>query len=90
MNFSKPLNTQTQAPRFHGAALVVKLALALSASVMGAYQAIAQSFTLVSPDVVAGQAIAQLFAFNGFGCTGQNISPGLTWSNPPAGTKSLQ
>ena len=49
----------------------------------------AQSFQLQSADIVPGQAIAQTFAFNGFGCTGQNTSPALSWSNPPAGTKSF-
>lgn len=27
--------------------------------------------------------------FNGFGCTGQNLSPQLSWQNVPAGTKSF-
>jgi Raf kinase inhibitor-like YbhB/YbcL family protein len=27
--------------------------------------------------------------FNGLGCTGQNISPALRWTDPPEGTKSL-
>ncbi len=27
--------------------------------------------------------------FNGFGCTGENSSPQLFWSNPPEGTKSF-
>jgi len=27
--------------------------------------------------------------FNGFGCSGANISPQLSWENPPAGTKSF-
>ena len=27
--------------------------------------------------------------YNGVGCTGENISPALTWKNPPAGTKSF-
>jgi Raf kinase inhibitor-like YbhB/YbcL family protein len=27
--------------------------------------------------------------FNGFGCTGKNISPEIKWSDLPAGTKSL-
>ncbi|MFN7857317.1 MAG: YbhB/YbcL family Raf kinase inhibitor-like protein [Acidovorax sp.] len=47
------------------------------------------AFTLKSADVPDGGSIAQQFAFNGFGCTGQNVSPSLEWSNPPAGTKSL-
>ncbi|WP_409942688.1 YbhB/YbcL family Raf kinase inhibitor-like protein [Acidovorax sp.] len=47
------------------------------------------AFTLKSADVVAGGTIPQEFAFNGFGCTGQNVSPSIEWSNLPAGTKSL-
>ena len=27
--------------------------------------------------------------FNGFGCTGENTSPQLSWANAPAGTKSF-
>lgn len=49
----------------------------------------AQTFQLQSADIAAGQAIPQTFAFNGFGCTGQNMSPAMSWSNPPAGTKSF-
>jgi Raf kinase inhibitor-like YbhB/YbcL family protein len=49
----------------------------------------AQTFQLQSADIAAGQAIAQTFAFNGFGCTGQNLSPALSWSNAPAETKSF-
>lgn len=47
------------------------------------------SFTLKSTDIAAGGVIAQSFAFNGFGCTGQNESPSLMWANPPEGTKSF-
>lgn len=46
----------------------------------------AQTFTLTSNDV-GGQATMQQ-VFNGFGCTGSNISPELSWMNAPAGTKS--
>jgi len=49
----------------------------------------AQSFELSSPDIAAGQPIGQRFVFNGFGCTGQNISPALSWKNAPADTKSF-
>jgi Raf kinase inhibitor-like YbhB/YbcL family protein len=27
--------------------------------------------------------------FNGFGCSGKNVSPALAWSGAPAGTKSF-
>ena len=45
-------------------------------------------FTLKSPDVQNGKKMAESQVFNGFGCTGQNISPALAWSDPPEGTKS--
>lgn len=47
----------------------------------------AQTFTLKSNDV-GGQATQKQFA-NTFGCTGENISPQLSWENPPAGTQSF-
>ena len=48
----------------------------------------APPFTFTSPDLAAG-TFADTFVLNGFGCTGQNVSPALTWSNAPAGTKSF-
>ncbi len=47
----------------------------------------AQTFTLKSNDV-GGQATDKQ-VFKGFGCEGQNISPQLSWENPPEGTKSF-
>lgn len=44
---------------------------------------------LTSPDIAAGGIIAERHAFNGFGCTGGNVSPALAWSGAPAGTKSF-
>lgn len=49
----------------------------------------AQAFSLASADIPARQPIAQAFAFNGFGCTGRNVSPELSWHGAPAGTKSF-
>ena len=46
-------------------------------------------FTLASPDIAEGKAIAAAQVFNQFGCTGGNISPAVSWSNAPAGTKSF-
>lgn len=46
------------------------------------------SFTLSSPDIAAGSTIANKHVLNGFGCSGENISPALVWTNPPAGTLS--
>lgn len=49
----------------------------------------AQSLTLSSPDIKEGATIASEQVFKGFGCTGSNISPALSWSGAPAGTKSF-
>jgi Raf kinase inhibitor-like YbhB/YbcL family protein len=45
------------------------------------------TFTLSSKDL-GGQA-TQMEEFNGFGCTGKNQSPQLSWKNAPEGTKSF-
>jgi Raf kinase inhibitor-like YbhB/YbcL family protein len=46
-------------------------------------------FTLTSPDIAQGRKIAAAQVFNSFGCSGQNISPALTWSHAPKGTQSF-
>ena len=47
----------------------------------------AQTFTLKSDDI-GGQMIKET-EFNGFGCSGTNQSPQLSWENAPEGTKSF-
>ncbi len=47
----------------------------------------AQTFTLKSNDI--GGQMTSKEVFNGFGCNGNNISPQLSWSNAPEGTKSF-
>lgn len=49
--------------------------------------AYSQTFTLKSKTLL-GQATEKQ-VFNGFGCTGLNISPDLYWENPPKDTKSF-
>jgi len=49
----------------------------------------AQTMTLSSPDIKDGGTIANQQVFKGFGCTGDNISPALSWSGAPANTKSF-
>jgi Raf kinase inhibitor-like YbhB/YbcL family protein len=46
-------------------------------------------FTLTSTDFTDGGKIAQPQVFNGFGCTGGNVSPALKWSGAPAATQSF-
>src|ERR1700735_2684615 len=64
-------------------------ALALLAAFLGAQGAAAQSLTLTSPDIAPGATIAKEQVANVFGCTGGNVSPALSWSGAPAGTKSF-
>lgn len=45
--------------------------------------------TLTSQDIQEGSRMAKHFVFNGFGCSGDNLSPQLSWNNAPKGTKVL-
>lgn len=58
------------------------LGLLLSASLFAQ-----KTFTLSSKDV--GGEATKTEEFNGFGCTGKNQSPQLSWINAPEGTKSF-
>jgi len=62
---------------------------AIGVSALGAGAASAQSLTLTSADIKEGASIANEQVFKGFGCTGGNLSPALSWSGAPAATKSL-
>ena len=63
------------------------LALAATTTLAGAQPA--PKLTLTSPDLKPGARLTAKQVFNGFGCSGQNVSPALAWSNAPAGTKSF-
>lgn len=54
----------------------------------GAAAAHAQAFKLASPDIKDGR-IAEEQVFNGFGCSGKNLSPALRWSGAPKEAKSF-
>jgi Raf kinase inhibitor-like YbhB/YbcL family protein len=62
------------------------LAAALATTALGT--ANAANFKLMSPTVKPGSTLSEAQVFNGFGCTGKNVSPALKWSGAPAGTKS--
>jgi len=44
---------------------------------------------LTSPDIESGATLNDKQVFNGFGCSGDNISPALAWDDVPKGTKSF-
>jgi phosphatidylethanolamine-binding protein (PEBP) family uncharacterized protein len=54
-----------------------------------AVDAAAAKFKLSSPDIKPGGTIQEKFVFNTGGCTGSNMSPALSWSGAPEGTKSF-
>lgn len=49
----------------------------------------AGSLTLSSNDIEQGKFMAKAQEYNGFGCSGGDLSPHLKWSNAPKGTKSF-
>lgn len=51
--------------------------------------ALANEFTLSSPDIAEGQQLSNAYVFQGFGCEGSNTAPTLTWSGVPEGTESF-
>ena len=63
--------------------LITALSLFISTS------ALADSLTLSSNDIAPGEFMNKAQEFNGFGCTGANLSPHLKWSNAPEETKSF-
>lgn len=44
---------------------------------------------LNSPDIADGKTLGSAQVYQGFGCSGGNVSPALNWSDVPAGTKSF-
>ncbi|WP_261379306.1 YbhB/YbcL family Raf kinase inhibitor-like protein [Denitratisoma sp. DHT3] len=47
------------------------------------------AFVLRSPDLSADTLIPNKHVYNGFGYTGENVSPALEWRGAPADTKSF-
>jgi Raf kinase inhibitor-like YbhB/YbcL family protein len=63
------------------AALLLSMLLPVAAQAGG--------FMATSPDLDARRAIPEKFVFNGFGCSGENVSPAVIWRDAPADTKSF-
>jgi hypothetical protein len=47
------------------------------------------AFDLKSADLKRGATLSEQQVANGFGCTGGNLSPQLSWNSPPKGTRSF-
>ena len=60
----------------------ILLGLSLAATFL-----LADNFTLKSSDLKGQLTNKQVFS--GFGCSGENVSPQLSWENAPKGTKSF-
>ena len=65
----------------------LKNVIVLSCIVLFSNTLFAKGLTLKSGDMIGQISVNQVF--NGFGCTGKNISPQLEWNNAPKGTKSF-
>jgi hypothetical protein len=61
---------------------VVSSALLAAATQAGAFE-------LRSPDVSDGAMLGKAQVYSGYGCTGENVSPALSWSGAPAGARSF-
>lgn len=70
----------------HGVALALAAALTMASPFA---LAASSRLTLQSPDMTSGKTIAIGQVYDESGCHGGNISPALTWSHPPAGTRSF-
>ncbi len=69
----------------------LRVPLLLGASLLAAAAAATEpaAFTLTSGNFAPGGTLAEEQVFNGFGCTGGNVSPALAWTGVPQGTRSF-
>ncbi len=66
--------------------LIQLTGIALLSMVLSAQAA---DFSINSPSLKPGGTLPTKHVLHGFGCTGGNISPALSWQNPPVGTQSF-
>jgi phosphatidylethanolamine-binding protein (PEBP) family uncharacterized protein len=64
-------------------------AVVMAFSALAASAAHAQSMSITSTEMSDGSTIKDEQVANVFGCKGGNISPSLSWSGAPSGTKSF-
>jgi len=48
-----------------------------------------KEFSIKSSDIDSHSVISEKHVFKGFGCSGKNVSPQISWKNAPEGTKSF-
>jgi Raf kinase inhibitor-like YbhB/YbcL family protein len=65
------------------------LGAGLAALAASAVPALAAELILSSTDVKSGTPMATAQVLNKLGCAGRNLSPALSWSGEPAGTRSF-
>ena len=68
---------------FKSFTLITLLSVSLSSAVF------ADTFKLSSQDIAEGEFMSKAQEFKGFGCSGDDLSPQLSWSDAPKGTKSF-
>jgi Raf kinase inhibitor-like YbhB/YbcL family protein len=69
---------------------IVKSLPLISILYLGLFSSVsAGSFELSSQDISHGELMSKTHEFNGFGCSGSDLSPHLKWSGAPKGTKSF-
>ena len=73
----------------HLLALAALATAAFALNALGVQPAAAQNMSLKSAEVSDGGTIKDEQVANVFGCKGGNISPSLSWSGAPSGTKSF-
>ncbi|OAJ94014.1 YbhB/YbcL family Raf kinase inhibitor-like protein [Vibrio bivalvicida] len=54
-----------------------------------AFSGVASALQIYSDDIQEGHPMAKTFEYSGWGCTGDNLSPQLSWKDIPEGTKSF-
>jgi len=59
------------------------------AALLASNSALAGSLTLASTDIANGKFMSKAQEFQGFGCSGGNQSPQLSWSGAPEGTAAF-